>query len=296
VCRPTESGCIVVRESSEDQGLEHGDLGLKEDVQLRFYIQTDNPYFRIFTDMSHSGDGPQAFHFTNASAANAVTDVFYHGRKSAGREDLKLINRKAFTYTVSNPDAKRVTVFDRELNLVAERELEDASDFFIDLWDYPEGQYTISEDYEHVQTIVTTSTDPEEFVGFIDVVLTPDRFESALDGSDPINFDVHFKAREVYWKYIVVSDEAKFGQYEIQTGTALKFKEEPIEKGSLRKRNTYITSRKIKLKERYKFKLNLRDVASGTVLIKDLAHPKAESVQPMQPEGEDHCLEIYLVI
>jgi hypothetical protein len=295
-CRHTERGCTIVHESDKGKGTHQRPPSLKEAVQLRFYIQTDNPYFRMFTDMSHGEVGRRAFHFTNAGADGSVRDVFYDDRKSVGKKDLKLINRKAFTYVVSNPDTKKVTVYDRNQEAVATRELEDPSDFFIDLWDHPDGMYTITEDHTLAQTIVTTSAEPTNFVGYIDVVLTPERVEAALFADNPLEFKLNFKAREVFWKYILVSDEAVFGRYQIRTDGTMKFKEEPIQEGSVRRRNTYVATRKTKLKERYKLELNLYEVATNELLISGLAHPKAESMQPIAAGSADSCLEIYLVI
>lgn len=293
--RPTKTGCMILYEYRKQDESIIPTVGIDKPIQLRFYVKVNNPYFHSFTNLPFDTDKRKALYFINASASGEPAGDLMQGRASVSVDDYETVVGKSFNYKTEKRDAKLITVVDRSDQTVFEKFVENPERMTIDLTDEPEGWYALKEDYKETVSFFTTASDPTAFVGYIDVVLTKEGVQQQQESG--YEFDLKFKAREVFWQYVVIAKSTDKSDFKItDEAEGIEFTEEGRVSDVSGERISFRSSKKIKVKEKYKFNFSLVDADGSRTFIEQLPYPKIENFKDVAKESDDYCLEAFVVL
>ncbi|MDC0231562.1 hypothetical protein OAK19_06305 [Aureispira] len=184
---------------------------IKKPVQLSFFLEIDDVNFMNYTDLPYEFEEDKIFYFNNRELEKDSTEYKNLSLDQFVTEEDKIeISSSLINFSFDDEQfGTEVQVVDAAEEVVFETILEDGSmSCEISLLGQPEGKYSLLVDGLEEKTFFLYNGLKTVF-GAIDIIIDKDDFGdyAFYDDEGEIvqqEYNIHFKAREVRWKYVLI--------------------------------------------------------------------------------------------
>ena len=273
----------------------------KTDLTFSFWMTTNNVYFRNITDLPTEYRDSILFFKNPGGDSNGTTRL--HKDEFVNGKDACHVRPDYFDYKVADGTGE-LQLRDDNGNLVFEKEVNPEISSSTSFTNLPEGKYSLyvnNKEKENFVAVADRIKQPP--LALVQVELTYDMKKELLNSIDigqPLpfyNFNINFRARSTFWKYMVVSKYVKDMKgttiFSEKKGVSFSTPEEvKLVDGEMAL--SFSSNEALPLMEYSNFHFQLRKknggAAANKVLVKRLPVPPIDSIKP---ETRDANSKIY---
>ncbi|UXX77728.1 hypothetical protein N7E81_10140 [Reichenbachiella carrageenanivorans] len=196
---------VLVDQASKDRWLEL--LRDKKQLSFGFWIGDTSPYFSSITEEA-SPSPDQLFYFKNLKESIGVSAPMHKGDFVSKNEMTSVMNANFKWDNIKEGQEMSIIDSNRIVRLTGEKAALEAA-----VSGLPEGYYEVEDKSGSIQShfLVLPFTKPKYLIGFLEITLDESIIaqitDAIIEGSPipKLDFFVVFKARQAYWRYVLVS-------------------------------------------------------------------------------------------